>query len=229
VEQLNSKGNSIMLKIYFVLTVILVFAEIFENKTLLYTFKPMLIPSLMAVYFFASSERNMFYFASLFFAMTSNIFLLSTTPNFLMYGILAFMIYRILTIVIVLKLIPKQSFLPFIIACLPFVFIFSCLINLTMNSLSTSFYPIIINAVLISALCGISLSNYIMDDNRTNTWLAISTLLSVVLVYLFMIQKYYFPNNVFQPISALVFSSAHYAFYKFVLEAEKKTDRSITQ
>jgi len=211
-----------MTKIYFALTVILVFAEIFESQTLLYIFKPMLIPSLMLVYFFESSEKNFLYFVSLFCALVSNIFFLSATRDFLLYGMIAFMIYRILTIIIVLKLISKQSLLPFIIACLPFVFIFSCLINLTMNSLSTSLYPAILNGILISILCGIALSNYVMDDNRSNSWLAISTLLSVVLVYLFMIQKYYFPNNVFQPISALVFSSAHYAFYKFVIEAEKQ-------
>ncbi|HMK06660.1 MAG TPA: lysoplasmalogenase family protein [Flavobacterium sp.] len=211
-----------MTKIYFALAAILVIAEIFESQTLLYIFKPMLIPALMLVYFLASSEKNFLYFVSLFCALISNIFFLSTTRDFLLYGMIAFMIYRILTIIIVLKLISKQSLLPFIIACLPFVFIFSCLINLTMNSLSTSLYPAILNGILISILCGIALSNYVMDDNRSNSWLAISTLLSVVLVYLFMIQKYYFPNNVFQPISALVFSAAHYAFYKFVIEAEKQ-------
>jgi hypothetical protein len=218
-----------MVKIYFAITVILVFAEIFEMHEFLNIIKPSLIPSLMAIYFFTSSERNRFYFGSLFFAMISNIFFLSTTPDFLMYGMLAFMIYRILTLTIVLKLLPKQKFLPFILACLPFLFIFSSLINLTMNSLSSSIYPVIMNGILMSALCGISLSNYIMDENRTNSWLAISVLLSVVLAYLFMIQKYYFPNNVFQPISALVFSIAHYTFYKFVLEAEKQKENSIIQ
>lgn len=182
----------------------------------------MLIPSLMVLYFFTSEVKNKLYFLALFFAMLSNIFFLSIEPQYLLYGILAFMFYRILTIVIVLRLINKLPMLPFFIACLPFVFIFSCLINLTMNALGASFYPAIINAILISILSGISLSNYVLDDSRNNSWLAISTLLAIVLVYLFMIQKYYLPNDIFQPISAIIFAAAHYAYYKFVIISERQ-------
>jgi hypothetical protein len=222
VNGLNLNRNSkVITAIYFSVAAILIYAEISDSKTLLSLFKPVLIPTLMVLYFYSSTTRNSYYLVSLVFALCSNIFFLSASRDFLMYGMLAFMVYRILTIVVVLKLISKLPILPFVIACLPFVFIFSCLLNLTMNSLSTSFYPAVINAVLISILAGISLSNYVLDDNRGNSWLAISTLLAIVLVYLFMIQKYYFPNNVFQPISAFIFSIGHYAFYRFVIESEK--------
>ncbi|MBC7606132.1 MAG: hypothetical protein H7199_04145 [Burkholderiales bacterium] len=208
-------------KIYFAITTILVIAELFQHNTSVLVFKPLLIPLLMALYFFTSKVKNIFYLLSLFFAWGSNIFLLSSAQEFLLYGILTFMVYRILTIVVVVRLIGKQPFLPFIIACAPFLFIFSCLINLTMSSLSTSFYPAIVNGILISILAGISLSNYIMDDNRVNFWLALSTLFAVVLVFLFTIQKYYLTNGIFQPMSALIFAVMHYTFYKFVLEAER--------
>ncbi len=217
--------------VYFGITFILVVVEIlagkpsgvaFNPQLLLFIFKPLLIPSLMLLYFVTSKTRSKLYFATLFFAMCSNIFFLSIAPHFLFYGMLAFMLYRILSIIIVLKLVNKIPLLPFLIACVPFVFIFSSLINLTMNALGASFYPAIVNGILISILCGISLSNYILDDSRNNSWLAISTLLAIVLVYLFMIQKYYLPNDIFQPISALIFAGAHYAYYKFVVISESQ-------
>jgi hypothetical protein len=227
VRQLDpNKTSKIITGTYFVIAVILICAEIFKLTSVLIFFKPLLIPTLMGLYYYTSNSKNKFYLLSLFFALCSNVFFLSTAQEFLLYGIIAFMFYRILTIVVVLKLITRLPLLPFAIACLPFIFIFSCLINLTMNSLSTSFYPAILNAVLISALAGISLSNYVLDDSRVNSWLAISTLLAIVLVYLFMIQKYYFPNEVFQPISAFIFAVAHYTFYKFVIESEKQHNKS---
>jgi len=229
-ELISNTASKTLTTIYFGLTLILIIAEILRNTTMLLIFKPLLIPALMVLYFVTSEARNRYYFFALFFGLCSNIFFLSTTQQFLLYGIVAFMFYRILTIILVLKLIRKIPLLPFAIACIPFTFIFSCLINLTMNSLSTSFYPAIANGILISILSGIALSNYMLDDNRTNSWLAISTLLAVVLVYLFMIQKYYFPNEVFQPISALIFACTHYAFYKFVISSEKdKPEETITQ
>ena len=70
-------------------------------------------------------------------------------------------------------------------------------------------------------MSGIALSGYILNDNRQNSWLAISTLFFVVLVILFLIEKYYLSNIVFQPMSALLFALAHYCFYMFVVESEK--------
>lgn len=207
-------------KVYFAISAILVVSELFELKKSIVLFKPLLIPTLIILYFLTSAKRNLLYIFALFFALFSNLFFLSDSPKFLLYGILAFMIYRILSIILVIKLVDKILLLPFVIATLPFLFIFSCLINLTMTSDSPSFYPTIINGLLIAALAGIALSNYVMNDNKANSWLAISTLLFIVLVFLFMIQKYYLSNIAFQPISAFVFAFGHYTFYKFVMEAE---------
>lgn len=219
-----SASNSIpkfIAKIYFAIAAILIVAELFEHKQALFFFKPLLIPTLMMWYFLTSEKRNIIYLFSLLFALLSNIFFLSATPQFLLYGIVSFMIYRILSIIVIVKLVDKILLLPFIIATLPFLFIFSCLINLTMTSDSPSFYPTIINGLLIAGMAGIALSNYVMNDNKANSWLAISTLLFIVLVFLFMIQKYYLANIAFQPISALIFAAAHYTFYRFMMEAER--------
>lgn len=216
-------GNRIpqfIAKIYFAIAVVLVVCELFAYQSIIYIFKPLLIPTLMVLYYMTSVKRNLWYFFALLFALLSNLFFLSSAPMYLLYGIVAFMVYRILSIVVVVRLVDQILWLPFVIATLPFLFIFSCLINLTMTADSPSFYPTIINGLLIAGLAGIALSNYVMNDNKANSWLAISTLLFIVLVFLFMIQKYYLSNIVFQPISAFMFAVAHYTFYKFVMEAE---------
>jgi len=158
---------------------------------------------------------------SLFFALISNILFISTDQDFLLYGIVSFLIYRILSIVTILKLTDKILIFPLVLATLPFIFIFSGLINLTISTSSTTFYPIVVNGLFISIFSGIALSNFVMNDNKQNSWLIISALLFMMLVFLFMFQKYYISNIVFQPLSALIFSSAHYTFYKFVVESEQ--------
>lgn len=223
-KEVSNTIPGIVVKIYFALTAVCIIAELFELKQLLAFFKPLIIPTLIALYLLTSEKKNPLYIISLLFALASNIFLLTLTPEFLMYGHIAIIIYRAIAVFIVLKLTDKFMVLPFTIATMPFLFIFSCLINLTMTSDSPNFYPAIINGLLISALAGIALSSYVMNDNKANSWLAISTLLFIVLAFLFMIQKYYLANLAFQPISAFVFAFAHYAFYRFVIEAEKPTE-----
>lgn len=214
-------------RIYFAIGLILAIAELLEFKSVIYFLKPILIPVLIALYLYTSKVRNPIYILSLLFGLLSNISFMFTTESIVLYGFFSFIIYRILCIFIVVKLIKKFFLLPFIIATVPFLFIFSCLLNLTLSPDALEFYPVAINGLMISALSGLSLSNYIMNDNKTNSWLAISTLLFIVLVFLFMFQKYYIPNIVFQPISALIFAFAHFAFYKFVIEAEKPAEKEI--
>lgn len=210
----------IVAQLYFAITAVLVVCELFDLKDALTIFKPTLLPILILLYVLTSARRNMVYIASLVFGLFSNVFFLSDAPAFMVYGIIAFMVYRILSIVVVVRLIGNILWLPFAIATLPFLFIFSCLINLTLTPEMPSFYPTIVNGLLIAALAGIALSNYVMNDNKANSWLAISTLLFIVLVFLFMIQNYYLANIAFKPMSAFIFAFAHYTFYKFVLEAE---------
>ena len=219
----------ILPKIYFAVATLLIAAELFDLKQIIFIFKPFLIPILMLLYVLKSSRKNPLYLASLVFALLSNIFFIYTTPKLIVYGIIAFMMYRLLTIFLVLKITKKPLLVPFLIATMPFIFIFSCLLNLTLPPDAPAFFPAVINGLLISCLAGISLSNYIMNDNKANSWFAISTLFFVVLVFLFMIQKYYMPNVVFQPISVLMFTLGHYTFYKFVIEAEKSTPEEIKQ
>lgn len=220
-NQLRHTIAGILIAIYFAVATVCILTEMFEWKEMLFFFKPLLMPTLIAAYLFASDKRNPIYIVLMLLALSSNIFLLWSTPEFLLYSSIAILINRILTIYVVVKLTGKVLLLPFVIATIPFIFVFSCLINMTMTADSMSFYPTIINGLLIAALSGISLSQYVLNDNRANSWLAISTLLFVVLVFLFMIEKYYISNIAFLPMSAFVFSIGHYAFYRFVLEAEK--------
>ena len=226
-EAVTYQHQTTITRIYFTIASVLAIAELLEAKSVIYIFKPTLIPALIALYLYTSKVRNPIYVLGLLFGLLSNISFMFTAESMVLYGFLSFMIYRILCIFIAVKLIKKIFLLPFIVATLPFLFIFSCLLNLTLSPDAAEFYAAAINAVLISALSGLALSNYVMEDNKTNSWLAISTLLFIVLIFLFMFQKYYISNIVFQPISALIFAFGHYAFYKFVIEAEKPAEKEI--
>ena len=77
--------------------------------------------------------------------------------------------------------------------------------------------------MIISIFSGLGLSHYVMNDNKQNSWLIISTLLFTFLVILFMVENFYISNEVFKPLSAVVFALAHYTFYLFVIETENQT------
>ncbi len=204
------------------ITIILVLAEYNQWQLAIYVFKPMLIPVLLWQYLKTAQKICYWYVIALGFAFLSNLFLLSNSSECVMFAILTFLFYRIATIVTVLKVGAPVLWLPFVLATLPFIFIFSYLIYIIIPFDNPNFLPSIINDLIISIFSGLGLSQYVMNDNKQNSWLIISTLLFTFLVVVFMIQHFYLSNVVFQPVSALVFSLAHYAFYMFMKETESE-------
>lgn len=226
---LTYKFSKLLMLIFFGIAFVLAISELFSIKTIITLLKPLLIPVLMVLYLYTSAKRNLLYVFSLLFAWSSNILFMSTSKKLILFGFLTFMVHRIICIILTLKLTIRVFILPLVIATMPFLFIFSSLLNLTISPEAAEFYPAAINAMLISVLAGLALSNYVMNDNKVNSWLAISTLLFVALVFLFIFEKYYISNVVFQPISAIVFAFGHYTYYKFVLEAEKSVESEVKQ
>lgn len=206
--------------LFFLITMVLIVAEYNQWPLVLYVFKPMLIPVLFCQYLKTAQKICYWYVVAMGFAFLSNLFLLSDSSQCVMFGIISFLFYRLATIATILKVGSPVILLPFVLATLPFIFIFSYLIYIIIPPDNPNFYSSIINDLIISIFSGLGLSQYVMNDNKQNSWLIISTLLFTFLVVVFMIQHFYLSNVVFQPVSALVFSLAHYAFYMFMKESE---------
>jgi hypothetical protein len=217
----NDKTQRRISIIYFAVASVYLINEIVQFHTFIYFFGPLLMLVLMALYFFSSEKRNWIYFVALLFSFFANIFFIEMVQKPFMYGVAAYMVHRFLTVVLVFRAIKKNNTLLLIIATLPFLFSVLYIINLTKEVLSTSFYPAIIAGLLMSFLGGLSLSNFILDDNKKNSWLLISSLLFVAQYFIYGIQKYYLSNEVFQPITSMIYVISHFTFYKFVIMDEE--------
>jgi hypothetical protein len=212
--------DTIISILYFVVASILVFGEAIRNQQLVTVFKPILIPLLAALYFLSSTKRSGIYFLALLMAVASNVMLIFSTNPLIFYGVTAFLVYRALVIIVVVNYTAKFHPLAFVIAIIPFLFIFIYLLDMTQATLSTGLYPAMANALVMSVLAALSLSNYVFEDDRRNSWLLISSLLFVVLMFIFVIERFYLENPVFRPLSVIIFSTAHFAFYRYLILSE---------
>lgn len=214
-------GSSLFILIVFLLIIV----AFFENKTIEYILKSISIPVLMLLYITTSKRKNKSYLVALLCAAVSNVLFISTDVDLLNYGLIAFLIYRVITIILVIKASPKLSFFTVAVGSVFFLFPLLYFIVLTYSSLGQSFFVAVINVILISILGGLSLSNYLMEEGFKHTWLLISTFLYTIIVFLFVIQKYYLFIPIFQPIRVLVLMSAHYFFYLYLLMSEEQIDK----
>jgi YhhN family len=218
----NSSEIQLLSTLYFVIALTEVIAEFYASDFFIYVFKPMLIPVLVLIYWKSSNSINNFFITALFFAFLSNIFFISRDFSSLFLGAIFFGLYRIVIIYIVIKTVEVKSYLPIILGCIPFIAIFTYVTILTMDELGAGLYIYIVQVVFITFLGGFSLANYILNNNKTNYWLLMSTLLFTIIQFTFIIKLYYLSILIFQPLAMILYVFAQYFLCKFVIFSEER-------
>lgn len=201
----------------------LTIAAYLKMQSFEYVLRLFCIPTLMILYFVNSGKKNKLYLFALVSATISNIFFVSKDVLLLKYGLIAFIIYRVITLFIVQKNSPKLSFFSVIIGSVFFLFPLLYFIILIEDSIGESFFVGLINIILVSILGGMSLANYLLENNIKHVSLLTSTLLYTILVLLFVIQKYFLFIPIFDPLRVIVLMTAHYFFCFYVLKTEENS------
>jgi hypothetical protein len=222
------KKNSIVALLtifYFIIAIVEVYAEFIVYRPIIFAFKPLLTILLVIMYFQNNKKRNTLFLLVLITSLITNILFIPTSQNYLQYAIIIFTIHRIFVLLLILKLQKIKDIIPVIIGTAPFALIFFYLFMETTDIPENSYFILVVQNILISLFAGLSLSSYIMNDNKQNSILLISALLFVMLQFTVFIEKYYLTDefqHLFRPLAMSFNSLAFYTFYKYVSIAEIK-------
>lgn len=218
----QKKNETLFTVFYFLVSALEIAAEYFSNVNLIYGTKPLIILFLVALYWYTSFRINYLFIMALLFSWLANIFFISHDFQSVFVGAVLFFIYRVLGIIIILRHIKLPSAFPLIIGCVPFLFIYMYVVNLTYEAIGEGLVIFICQCVLISFLGGLSVGNYILRSNTENTLLLVSTLFFAVIQFIFVVRLYYIDVRIFQSVAMVLFVMGQYMFYKFVVISEKK-------
>lgn len=210
--------------LFFLVVTLLAFGVYFEVQNLILITRVSSLLLIFFIYFLSSIRKNKLYFLSLLFSLLSILFLFLKSDVGLLLATLFFLIFEVLITRIVILNTKKINFIPIALGFLPFLSILFYLIFLTYSSLGINYLPSIVNAFIISFLGGIAVSNYMLEeDNMKNIWLLISILMFVLLIFIFMIEKYYISVQIFKPLRTLCFFGGHFLFMRYLLLSEHQT------
>lgn len=211
----------ILLLLFFTIGLAEVIAELFANITFIYILKPLLIPTLAITYWKKSKQRSYHFMMAMFFAFLANIFFIRTDFNSIMAGAFFYLLYRIIVIYMVVKIVGIGNYLPIFLGSIPFLTVFSYIGCLTIDELGNALFIYIIQVLIMSFLGGFSVANYMIDDNRTNFWLFLSSLLFSIIQIILILKIYYISVFIFQPMAMVLYIFAQYALYKFMILSEE--------
>lgn len=213
--------------LFFLVFAIEVIAESFSYKPLILIFKPLIPLTLILMYIEESEKKNVVYIVLMFLSLVTNLLFIPNTFESLFYALVVFTIHRILVIFLIIRLNQIKDYIPVLIATAPFLIVFFYLYFETPELPESSLIILVLQNILISVFAGISLSDYVMNDNKQNSILLISAMLFVMLQFSIFIEKYYLNNEyscILRPLSMSLNAMAFFTFYKYVLEAEKSNN-----
>ena len=215
---------------YFVIAFLEVIAEYMVNRPIICALKPIIPLVLIVLYYIESDNKNILFIVAILLSLITNILFIPNTPTYLFYGVLVFTLHRIFIIYLIFLFQKIKDFIPLIIATAPFLLIFFYLFSETPEIPANSIYILIFQNLLISLFAGIALSSYFMNDNKQNSVLLISALLFVMLQFVVFVEKYFLVNEfeeLFRPLAMSLNALAFFAFYKYVVIAEKSNNNRL--
>ena len=116
--------------LYVLVTLVVVFGEFQKDYDLLVYSRPFLLPVLGAVYIFSTKKRNYLYLLALFFGWLANIFFIKQTDEALVNGGICYLLFWVMMTYLILVNTKFSDIKLFIIAIIPFMFVFSYILQL---------------------------------------------------------------------------------------------------
>lgn len=211
----------ILIALYFLVSCAEIYAEYVSDIRYVYYTKPLIIPLLIFIYCRTSVKINHFYIVALVFSWIANIFFIRQTFSSIFIGAIFFFFHRALTIYVIIKHIRLPGLFPIVVGCMPFLFVYLYLVNLTYDVLGDGLPIFIVQCLIVSLLGGLSVGNIILRPNRAGKFLLLSTLLFAATQFIFVFRLYYVGEKFFQPLAMFLFVTGQYIFYRFLILSER--------
>ena len=197
-----------------------------NNSLLQIIFKPMIILSLIALYYFTVEKKNNFYLMALFFSFLGDVFLLDKNNMFL-YGIAAFLITQVFFIVIIVKQMKKPSTFHKYLYAFLFLNYIVYLLSLLKPNLGELFYPVLVYGVTISVFGLVATLNYVTKRTKPELILMLGALLFITSDSFIALNKFHEPRTFYPVFIMITYVLAQYLIYKFMAKEVSKQKEEV--
>lgn len=216
----NNKNNvNILILVYFLNLVFYSICSFLNFSTAETIFWFSRIPLLIILYLI-TGKQNIYYISSLLLYQLASYLFASGNPDIFIYGSISSVGYKFLLLLILLPLITKENRLAISLACLPFFVLFLYIIELVLHSLGDSLLIWILNALITSIIGGIAIIHYINNHDLKGYWLLISSILFIIQIGAFFINKFYIKSEAIYQMVIFFYGLSHFTFYKFMILKE---------
>jgi len=193
----------------------------FNNSLLQIIFKPLIMVSLIALYYFSVEKKNNWYMIGLVFSFLGDVLLMDKN-NLFLYGIAAFLITQVIYIYIILKQLEKPSFFHKYLYAFLFANYVVYLLSLLKPNLGDLFYPVLLYGIAISVFGWVATLNYVTKRTIPALFLMIGAVTFIASDSMIALHKFHEPKLVYPVAIMITYVLAQYLIFKYMVAVEKK-------
>ena len=210
--------NKIIPLYIFVIVCIIDFLGIyFEESSVVFIAKPLLMITLFWYYFVNTKKLNKLFAAGLFFSLLGDVLLLGTGELYFIFGLLFFLIAHVFYILMVFRLLKKTQISQILIASIPYLLIFIALLNVLYSGLGEMKIPVVVYALTISFFGMSSLILFLQNKTKTTFLLVLGVLIFITSDAVLAINMFYEKQTFYPLLIMLTYVMAQFLICKFVL------------
>lgn len=178
-------------------------------------FKPLIIPSLILLYYCSAQKRNYWYIAALFFSFLGDVFLLDKQDYFL-FGVGAFLVTQLLYIKLMLGQVKDAKWVQVIFAAIPFGIYLSVFLSVLKPNLGELFVPVFVYGLSLSLFGALALLNLILKRDQWSWILFVGALLFILSDSMIALNKFHEARDFYAVSIMVTYVSAQFLIYQYM-------------
>ncbi len=216
----NKKIAKVLLLLFFIVSILDILGVAYSISVIQTIFKPMIMLSLMALYYFKVTKKNNWYLFALAFSFLGDVFLLDKF-NLFIFGIASFLITQVLYIIIIVKQMKRPTnFQKYLYAFLYANYVVY-LIALLKPNLGALLYPVVIYGIAIAIFALVATLNYVTKRSKTSLILIVGAILFVASDSMIALHKFHEAQNIYPVAIMITYVLAQYLIYRFMVEGNE--------
>lgn len=208
---------------FFVLSTIEIIGEFMYSDFVISLTKPLLLPLLLFMYWYNSDKPSKVYLVALLLNWCANVLFLSVVSDLIFIATILFMLSRFFIFITIFEKLRNLNLVPILIGSIPFLFLFTYLINLIYEEVfGYTVIVVLLQSLFMSVIGGFALGNYVMKNDEASKYLLVGSLFFALNIFALGVKYYYLDLGFLKPVSMIFFLAGHFIFLRFMIISERE-------
>jgi uncharacterized membrane protein YhhN len=220
---MNPKLSKVLITVFLIVSILDIVGVAMDYPVMQAVFKPMIMLSLMAAYYFSVTKINPWYLLAMAFSFLGDVLLMDKN-NLFLAGIAAFLGTQLIYIFIIKKRLKKGRAKDLLISIVPFLIFYSLLISVLQKNLGTFMIPVMVYGMAISIFGMAALLLYLQNKDSITRMLLMGAILFIISDSMIALQKFHAARTWYPVVIMATYVMAQFLIFRFMIASEKTGD-----